>query len=527
LKTLRFFVVLFLFFMPGIIFSQTVSIETFSEWLSKSFISLERGNFEFDAFYSSSLKLEFELQENSYLYLYIKNFSSKVWLINLGFFSVGKHSIDINLPSSIDDKILFLELLSSDVSLLTVEKLENTVEIFDFLASHHENFKINSKVVFKNEKSSLLKLYSNHGKIFEILLDGKKIGQTPLFTEIVPGLHRLTFRNTSGSWSMLLCLLDGETREIDLSEYSLQDDCTIQFDFEMDQTLNFDFENISRRDLQTTKGIHTVEIFEDDILIFLTNVFLTRDNEKLSFSNLKLSSILIKTTPESMVFINGSFRGLTDKNGILFVESLSEDVSVVKIVKSGYLNLEFPVVLNYGINVVNRPSSKLKKVLIKTNFKPVKIFMDGKYFDTIDKDVQYVSLPYGIHIFRFENSYCYTIQETIDVSQKEEIILNFQKLVPHLYVIAKFDGKHLEIDLIASEKIQIELKIWNETKIVLYKKAKLKEGHNYFELKNPKEGTYTAEITYLNMNEKLQIGVIKEAKFEIKKLLVLSKDQNQ
>lgn len=528
MKTLKVYVGVFLLVLTGVVLSQSVSIETFNEWLSKSFISIERDNFEFGAIYNSNLNLKFKLLKSSYLYLYIKTFDSKMLLINLGFFSTGEHSVDVNLPTSIDDKILLLQLLSTDTPLLTVEKLENATEILDFLAKHYESFKMDWKVVFKYEKGSLLKLYSNHGKNFEILLDGQKIGQTPVFTEVVPGIHRLTFRDISGSWAMFLCLLDDETQEIDLSEYSRHDNCMVQFYFEIDQTLKFDFEDISSQEnLYTTKGIHAVEVLENDIPVFFTNVFLSKDNEKLSFSNLKLYSILIKTTPESMVFINGSFRGLTDKNGTLLVESLSEEIAIVKIIKPGYLNLEFPVVLDFGINVVNKPSFKLKKILVKTNYKPVKIFMDGKYFDIIDKNVQYISLPYGIHTFRFENSHCYTIQETIDVSEKEEIILNFEKLVPYIYAVAKFDGKDLKIDLISSEKIEIELKFWNETKVVFDKKVALKEGHNYFEMKNLKGGTYTAEILYLDVREKLQMNVVKEVKFEIKKLFVLSQNKNQ
>ena len=508
-----------LFIGVNYVLSASIPPEELFSWVAKSLFVVDKCDFKLHVSYDSTLKVELELQKNSHLYLLLKDLKSKTLFINLGFFKKGKHTINVDLESNWKDSILLVQIFSCEYPLLTSERLENESDIFNFLSENVENLRTAWQIVFKCSKNAILKLYSNHGKKFIVMIDGKTIGETPISMQLTPGIHRLIFKHGTKEWSKILCLQDSEIREIDLSDYIHDGDCKVEVDFESIDNLKFDFNNIAQKTFTVPKGAHTLEIFEGNMLVFLKNMKLTKDIEKISPPKLGLSSILLKTNPGAMIFLNGSFKGLSGKNGTFFIESLTWKIAVVKITKSGYLSEEFPVVLKPGINIVKRPLLELESVLIKTNVKPVKIFLDGKYLDTINRETQYVSLPKGEHTLRFENSCCYTIQETLDISERSEINLFFHRLPLYLYIVVSYDEKDMKMDLIASEDFWVNLYVINKERTVFKKRKLLKEGHNYFEIRNPKEGSYLIKIIAEDEEDELKVHIEKGVKFEIKKLL--------
>jgi len=502
----------------GFLFSNSIPKEL-RNWLAQSLVHTRKADIDFQASYiAGSLKLRVELAEDSHLYLFLKNTKNETILLNIGFLEKGKHVI--NVEPRIEDSVLFAELFTSKIPLLNVQKIEEEQEIFNFFIENNEMLRSSWTIVFRENNNATLKIYSDHDESVTVTLDEKKIGNAPIFIAVKPGIHRLILTKGLRKWTMLLYLVDSEERELNLSDHLLEGVCKVELNREITNYLKVDFENTDQNIFHLTKGIHAFELFGKDILSLSENINLKENSKKIILDPKKgVSSLLLKTQPNSMVFIDGTLKGLSDKNGVFLSRGLDQGLVVVKLIKTGFLSEEFPVILKPGINIINKKLSKLVKITVKTNFKPVKLFVDGKYFTTLDKNIQSVDLPKGDHILRFENSLCYTIQKNFNISENSEINLEFQKLPLHIYVVVNFDGKNLRIDLISSERSKVTILLFRKNKQVLKKVRSINRGHNYIEIKNLKEGDYSIKFLSENIKDEIEITVQKDLKFEVKKLL--------
>lgn len=488
-------------------------------WLSRSFVYTKKADIEFQAFYNADvLKLDVKSVENSYLYLFLKNTRNEMILFNLGYCERGEHIIKVD--PEIEGLYLFVELFTSKTPLLDVDKVREKQKILNFFAENIEVLESSWKIVFREDKNATLKIYSDHGESITVKIDGEEAGETPIFIAIRSGIHKLIFTKRSRKWGMLLYLVEGEERELNLSNYIFEGFCKITFNKKNLNHLKVDFENSDQDIFNLAKGMHVFELFGKDVLTLSKNMSLKEDSKEIILDPKKgIASLLLRTQPNSMVFINGTFKGLSDKDGIFLSKGLDQGLVVVKVMKTGFLSEEFPILLKPGINVVNRELSELVKAIIKVNFTPVKLFVDGKYFATLDKNIQSVDLPKGNHILRFENSHCYTIQKDFHIYENIEMSLELQKIPLYIYVIVDFDGKNLKIDLISSEKSEITVFLFKGDKKLLKKNKSINEGHNYIEIKDLKEGDYFIKFLSENISDEMKIKIKKGATFKKKKFL--------